>query len=162
VLNALLAIMLACVLIGAYVVQLVRHEEPCPLCILQKLAMLGIASGALMNLRFGIKPLHYGISLLSMLFGTAVSLKQIALHIYPEYPSPSQPIFGLDLYAWAFLIFKCSTLTVAIMLILYDKKSDTDKMPKMGVLETIAFVLVLLVCLANVFTTFAKCRFGPC
>ncbi len=156
VLNALMAIVLACVLIGAYIVQFVRHEEPCSLCILQKLAMLGIALGALMNVRFGIKPLHYGISLLSMLFGTAVSLKQIIVRLYPEYPFPSQPVLGLDLYAWAFLVFKCSTLAIAIMLILYDKKSDTDKMPKIGILGTIAFVLVFLVCIANVLTTFAK------
>jgi disulfide bond formation protein DsbB len=162
ILNALMVIVLAAVLTGGYIVQFVRNEEPCPLCMLQRLAMIGIACGALFNLRFGIKPLHYGISLLSMLFGTAVSLRQIALHICPEFPTFGEPVLGLDLYAWAFLVFKCSTLAIAIMLILYDKKSDTDKIPKVGVLGTIAFVFIFLICMANVFTTFSKCGWGPC
>lgn len=162
ILNALHVIVLSIILCGAFAVQIFQHEEPCPLCLLQRLAMIGIACGELLNMRFGIKPLHYGVSLLSILFGAGVSLRQIALHVCPQFPTFGKPIWGLDLYAWAFLIFATSLLAIAIMLMLYDKNGDTDTTPKMKRLGTIAFAFIFLVGLGNIITAFDLCGWGPC
>ena len=55
--------------IGAYWIQFVEGEFPCPLCLLQRLAMLGVAIGAMMNLRFGVRTSHYAVTIFSAIFG---------------------------------------------------------------------------------------------
>src|SRR5579883_765143 len=129
ILNAIHVIILSLILCAGFAVQIFMGEQPCPLCLLQRLAMIGIASGELLNLRFGIKPLHYGVALFSVLFGSIVSLWQISLHICPQFPTFGTPVLGLDLYAWAFIIFALSFLAISIMLMLYDKKGDSDTLP---------------------------------
>ncbi len=161
-LNAVHVIVLVLILFGAFIYQCAEHEAPCPLCLLQRLAMIGVCSGALLNLRFGIKPTYYGISLIWALFGAGTSLRQIALHICPQFPKFGHPVCGLNLYAWAFVIFACSILAIAIMLMLYDKEDDTALIPNLNVLKVIAFAGLFLVCLANVITIFIACGWGSC
>ncbi len=162
VLNALLIFVICGVLLGAYDIQFFHHEQPCPLCLLQRLAMIGIACGALMNLRFGIQPLHYGISLLSLTFGASVSLRHIALHICPQMPPAGEAVLGFHLYVWAFLVFGCSLLAITIMLMLYDKKTDGVKPKKMSILFMLAFAILLITTFTNVITTFLQCKWGVC
>ena len=81
--------------------QLITHEDPCPLCLLERLGMIGIGVGALMNLRFGLRVEHLGLSLLAAFAGRLVSLRQIALHVCPEFPTFGSPVLGFDLYVWA-------------------------------------------------------------
>ena len=45
--NILFIFMICTPLIGAYFIQFVKGEFPCPLCLLQRLAMVGIACGAI-------------------------------------------------------------------------------------------------------------------
>ena len=56
------------VLIAAFVFQVGLHELPCPLCLLQRLGLLGIAFGTLLNLRYGTRVIHYALSCLSAIF----------------------------------------------------------------------------------------------
>src|SRR5438309_1966573 len=115
-LNAALAIILMLILSAAYYQQYFKHETPCPLCLLQRLGMIGVAFGAVLNLRFGIQPLHYGFSLLSAFFGGSVSVRQILLHICPGSPIFGYPVFGLSLYTWAFFTF-CASIVAMILLL---------------------------------------------
>ena len=93
------------VLLGAYYIQFVEGEFPCPLCLFQRLAMLGVAFGAMLNLRYGIHTRHYGVSLLSAIFGASVSIRQILLHIDPSDSGYGSPVLGMHLYTWAFIVF---------------------------------------------------------
>ncbi|MGE8177301.1 MULTISPECIES: disulfide bond formation protein B [Pseudomonas] len=42
-------------LVIAFYYQLFWHELPCPVCVLQRLSMIIIGSGFLMNVRFGVR-----------------------------------------------------------------------------------------------------------
>lgn len=159
-LNVLLALILMGTLSGAYYQQYFKHELPCPLCMLQRLAMFSIAIGALLNLRFGIRPQHYAVSLLGAFFGASVSLRQIALHVCPGFPVFGIPVFGLALYTWAFIVFCCSILGIILLLFLYSPVEK--KVVHISLLEKITFCIVFVLLLANFITTFDECGLGFC
>lgn len=159
-LNALLALILMGVILAAYYQQYFKHAEPCPLCFLQRLAMIGTAVGALMNLRFGIHPRFYAMSLLSAFFGRIVSLRQISLHVCPDFPEFGLPVFGFSLYTWAYIVFASAVVAVIWMLFLYSPKDSVDV--KMNLFEKVAFAAVFLLILMNVGTVLNDCGFGVC
>ena len=142
-------------------------EFPCPLCLLQRLAMLGIAFGAMMNLRFGVRTSHYSVSIFSALFGAAVSTRQILLHIVPGNPNGpgyGSPVFGWYLYTWGLIIFM-TTIGVIGLMMLYEKHFDVDKSnePRPMTKPVIAvFALVIIVTAGNVISTFLMCGLAPC
>lgn len=161
-LNVLIVLCLSVTLLGGYEQQFFRHEEPCPLCVLQRLAMIGISIGFLLNLKFGIQMQHYAFSLLSALFGQCVSLRQITLHICPNFPPFGYTILGLSLFTWAFIVFCCSILGIIILLFLYSSSKEETKARKMGWWEKLPFLLIILIVVANVITTFQRCGWGGC
>jgi disulfide bond formation protein DsbB len=158
-LNTLMIFVLVAILASAYYQQFSKHEEPCPLCLLQRLGMIGVATGAFLNLRFGIRPVFYGISILSALGGGAVSIRQILLHVCPGSPTFGTPVFGLGLYTWAFLAFAASLLGISFLLMMYH---PTFKAAKMNLLEKFAAFLLILITFSNMITTFLECGFGVC
>lgn len=160
-LNALQVIVISAVLFGAFSVQYFYHETPCPLCFLQRLGMMGVGVGALMNLRFGIQRRHYGISLLSAFFGGFVALRQIFLHVCPGFPKFGMPFWGLSLYTWSFLVFSLSVLFAAAMMIIFKQKSHETAHAVKG-WHKAAFALLFVAAFANIFVTYSICGFGPC
>lgn len=159
ILNTLWIYILAAVLIGAYVYQFEEKAIPCPLCMLQRIAIIAISIGPMLNLRFQIKPMHYGISLLAGVFGGVVSFRQICLHICPGFPAFGVQVFGLQLYTWAFLVFSSSVVGCSLLLLLYKPK---DKRLKMHFLEKWAILLMLIVAIANTISTFSECGLSVC
>src|SRR6478735_4709324 len=82
-LNALGLYAIALVLIVAFAAQLVLHELPCPLCLLQRIQFAVLAIGPILNIRWGPRPSHYALSLLAAAAGAAFSTRQVLLHIMP-------------------------------------------------------------------------------
>ncbi|MCK5390924.1 MAG: disulfide bond formation protein B [Deltaproteobacteria bacterium] len=153
------------VLLGAYYIQFVEGEFPCPLCLLQRLAMLGVAFGAMLNLRFGIRTRHYGVSLLSAIFGASVSIRQILLHIDPSDTGYGSPILGMHLYTWAFIIFAVVILLIGIMMFFetqFEETKDNKSTQNLSLFIKAVFFFVVLIAAANVATTFFECGFGQC
>ncbi len=161
-LNFLFILVLCAILLAAYWYQFAMQMKPCPLCLLQRLGMIGIATALLMNLRFGIKVEHYGLALLSALLGRLVSLRQIGLHICPTFPAYGQPVFGYDLYVWAFIVFTCSIFSCAVLLIIYGYSKSQSYPPTWNLPEKALFGLVLLLVLANTVTALRDCGLTNC
>lgn len=161
-LNALIVLTISGILLAAFGVQFFLKEEPCPLCMLQRAGMIGVAAGMLLNIKFGIKMSHYGISLLSALVGGFVALRQISLHVCPGFPAFGLPVLGLSLYTWSFIVFVCVVLAVACLLFLYDPIESQKDNPPINGFCTFAFILIFLVTVANIVTTFLQCGIGPC
>jgi len=161
-LNSLFPMVLAAVIMGAYYIQFSKHEEPCPLCMLQRLGMIGVAIGPLLNLRFGMSTSHYAISLFSAILGASVSLRQICLHICPGSPTFGEPTFGLSLYTWAFLVFVTSIFMIGVLLLLHKPAKEDLQPRKVGMLGMVAFGLIFLVAFVDIITTFQHCGFGTC
>lgn len=101
------------VMLGAFFIQFVEGEFPCPLCMLQRYGMFLSTMGALfviMQARSGVLTASryaqgLGMGLIGALAGAMVSLRQIALHIMPGDPGYGLPILGFHLYTWAFITF---------------------------------------------------------
>ncbi|MDR2539884.1 MAG: disulfide bond formation protein B [Chlamydiales bacterium] len=161
-LNAIWAFVICGVLLGGYSVQFLKHELPCPLCLLQRLSMIGVAMGPLLNLRFDIYPTHYAVSILSALFGGFVSLRQISLHVCPGFSSFGEPVLGLELYTWALIVFASSIFVSAIMLFLHITPPQRIQKMQMNTFENMAFWLVLFMTTANVVTTLQECGLSAC
>lgn len=159
--NALIILTLSGILLAAYGVQFLKGEKPCPLCLLQRFAMMGVATGLLLNITFGIRTSHYGLSLLSALAGGTVALRQISLHVCPGFSVFGVPVLGLSLYTWSFLIFTCVVLAVALLLLIAEPMKE-ELQQTMDPLSKIAFLMIFLIAFANVLTTFAQCGFGIC
>jgi len=155
------------VLLGAYYIQFVEGEFPCPLCLLQRLAMLGVAFGAMLNLRYGIRPSHYGVSLISAVFGACVSTRQILLHIVPGTGASGygSAVLGLHLYTWAFIVFAVVILLIGIMMFFegqFEKNADNKSTSSLSRFIKAVFFLVVLIAAVNVVTTFLECGLGQC
>ncbi len=158
-LSALFIVVLSGVLMGAYSIQFFKDEMPCPLCLLQRVGMIGVALGQVLNLRFGMRPAHHAFSIFSALCGASVSIRQITLHICPGFPTFGEPVFGASLYTWAFITFVASIFAIGCMLFLYKNDTDQKAPPKMELWAKAACGLILLITVANIFTTFWEC--GP-
>ncbi|HEV2523705.1 MAG TPA: disulfide bond formation protein B, partial [Gammaproteobacteria bacterium] len=111
---AVTAVML--VLLLAFLMQFVFHELPCPLCLLQRYGFLAIAFGFLLNFRFGFRPSHYSVILLSCLFTIFVALRQVALHVLPGTGSYGNAILGLHLYTWSLLLATAVLISTSILM----------------------------------------------
>ncbi|MBA3958559.1 MAG: disulfide bond formation protein B [Parachlamydiaceae bacterium] len=159
-LNVLVVWILCGVLIAAFGVQFILGEQPCPLCLLQRLGMIAVGLSLLMNVFFGLNVRHYGMALMSALFGGFVALRQISLHVCPEFNKFGVPVLGLSLYTWSFIVFECVVLAVAIMLLLHRPKKESR--PLEGIFGWSAFVTLLLITVVNVVATLLQCGLGAC
>ncbi len=160
--NVLWVYVLCVVLLSGFGYQLMMHEDPCPLCLLERLGMIGIGVGALMNLRFGLRVEYLGLSLLAAFAGRLVSLRQIALHVCPEFPTFGSPVLGFDLYVWAFIVFTCSVLVTAILLIFWGVGGHKEVMPCWNVWAKIGFWVLALLVGANIISTLSICGLSAC
>ena len=114
------------VLGGAFWVQFGAGEYPCPLCILQRMAMILAAMGSIFVIThghyariqgFSVMGMGYGMSILAGIAGLAISTRQILLHINPDDPGYGSPVLGMHLYSWAALVFLVVLVVSGLMLI---------------------------------------------
>ena len=164
-LNIAGAIGLSSVLIGGYIFQFVLWEFPCPLCLLVRMGFLGMILGFMLNLKFGIRPSHYGVTLVSSIFCGMVAMRQTLLHIVPGTGEYGTPVWGLHLYTWAFIISAATILIVGVIL-MFDKKQFDERTEETGVKLTgfprIVFIVMILLAAANAVTAFFECGVTPC
>lgn len=160
--NALHALLLSLILWAAFAIQFFMDETPCPLCLLQRMGMLAIASGALMNGIFGPSPRHYGLELLSAFFGGFVALRQIALHVCPGFPRFGLPFWGLSLYTWSFFVFVSSVLLIALLLLLFPRRLPPEEHKRPSFFTWIALTSTCAVAAANILWTLYSCGLGAC
>src|SRR5258708_28148284 len=124
-LNALGASALALVVAVAFGAQLLLHELPCPLCLLQRIAFRVLAVGPIMNIRWGPRPSHYALSLLAAVAGAVFSSRQVLLHIMPGDAGYGTALFGNHYYTLALIAFAAAIVLLAAML-LFDRQFEED------------------------------------
>ena len=116
---------LVLVLTAAFGVQLIAGEPPCPLCVVQRIALMMCALGPLhilLQARDGALTyrdvaIGNGISIISALVGAVTSTRQVLLHILPGDPGFGSPVLGLHLYTWCLIAFVCQIAASGLMLI---------------------------------------------
>src|SRR5258708_4997693 len=90
----------------AMILQYRSGEIPCPLCLLQRVAMFGVCAGILLHFRGGYSARNDGISMLFALFLLIVSARQTLLDIYPRpgHAYIGSAIFGIHMPVWSVII----------------------------------------------------------
>lgn len=148
------------VLLGAFGVQFGKGEFPCPLCMLQRMAMVLCALGPafiLAKARQGDVEVAdyatgYGMSVVAAVAGASIAARQVLLHIVPPDPGFGEPVLGLHLYTWSFIVFV--TVLVVSGLNLMFARALTPVGARAGGISTIVLWLLGIVIAANGITVF--------
>src|SRR5215472_15079530 len=162
--NALGLYAIALVLAAAFAAQLLLGELPCPLCLMQRIQFAMLAVGPVLNIRFGPRPSHYAVSLLSAVAGAGFSTRQILLHILPGDAGYGSALLGYHYYSWAFIGFAVAIVLIALML-LFDGQftgADSGEPAAIGWFGRGAVWLVIALVALNVVSTLLECDFGAC
>src|SRR6187455_882415 len=122
-LNVIGLYAIAAVLAAAFAAQLLLNELPCPLCLLQRIQFAMLAVGPILNVRFGPRPSHYALSLLTAVAGAAFAMRQVLLHIMPGDPGYGSALLGYHYYTWAFIGFAVAIVLLAAIL-LFDRQFE--------------------------------------
>ncbi|QWG11400.1 disulfide bond formation protein B [Bradyrhizobium sediminis] len=164
-LNALGLYAVALVLTAAFAAQLLLHELPCPLCLLQRIQFAALAVGPILNVRFGPRPSHYALSLFAAAAGFAFSTRQVLLHIMPGDAGYGTALLGYHYYTLALIGFAVAIVLIAVIL-LFDRQFERDGAEVQpvapGPFATVAVWLVIALTALNVASTLLECGFGAC
>ncbi|MDF1796062.1 MAG: disulfide bond formation protein B [Coxiellaceae bacterium] len=162
--NMIELLLILLVLLLAVGFQFIFRELPCPLCLMQRLGLLGVAFALVLNLRYGPKPIHYGLSLLSALFSAFVALRQIALHIIPGTGSFGNQFMGFHLYTWSFIISMAVVLFNTLVLCVNQQYFLSRHLfeVKWRGLSHLLFAIVLCFSFFLCVTVFLQCGMRQC
>lgn len=167
-LLAMLAV-IAAILTGAMTLQFVYGELPCPLCLLERVALFGVCFGIILNFRHGFSYRNTGLSLLFAILLLIVSVRQTLLDIYPRpgHAYIGSAVFGLHMPVWSILIAVAILTAYAVKLIVLGNddhlaKSEIARMPLLSRAATILGLYVIALCAINLVAVFLQCGFGEC
>ena len=155
--------MICGVLMGALYFQYGLNEDPCPLCLLQRMGMIGVVFGLTLNIYFGFDAKHFALIIISAIVGGIFSARQILIHIVPAIGDDGYgtPIFGMHLYTWGLIIFLASILGSSIFLF-FNHKFKSEQFDTILKFEKYVAYLAISIVIINVIGTFFECQFGPC
>ena len=167
----LLLVMLgiAAILTTAMVLQYAKGELPCPLCLLERLAMLGVCFGIVLHFRTGFSHQNTGFTLLAALFLLVVAVRQSLLDIYPRpgHAYIGSAVFGLHMSVWAIVIALAILLAYAIKLSVLggDEHLREHDIAQFPLLRNVAMAIaayVTAICAVNLVSVIVQCGFGEC
>jgi disulfide bond formation protein DsbB len=157
---------MAAIVTAAMFLQYEDNELPCPLCLLQRVAMLGVCFGIIQHFRHGYSARHDGISMLFALFLLIVSVRQTLLDIYPR-PGHSYiggAIFGLHMPVWSVVIAFATLFAFAVKFSVLGAEHLRDQRPTPA-LERLGGLLslyVIAIALINFASVFVQCGVDAC
>jgi disulfide bond formation protein DsbB len=164
VLLLMLAVV-AAILTWAMVLQYAFGEIPCPLCLLQRVAMLGCCLGLILQLRGDGSERGSGIGLLFALLLLVVSARQVLLDIVPR-PGHSyvgQAVLGLHMPVWSVIIAVALLLGFAIRFVLFGAPQTLAAAgAPLGRWVRGLEIYVVLICGINFLSVVLQCGLGEC
>jgi disulfide bond formation protein DsbB len=149
--NTLGLFFISLILLSAFFFQIYLNEIPCPLCLLQRLAFVGVGIGLISNLNQSNKPVHFLIINTSALFGLFVSLRQIMLHSLPNDPGYGSDIFGMHMYTWSAIIFFIIILISSITFSLINFKDKSIRITYFGKIISLIFICIIIFNIITIF-----------
>jgi disulfide bond formation protein DsbB len=165
ILVLMLAI-LAAILTAAMVMQYAFGEIPCPLCLLQRVAMFGCCFGLIEQLRSDNSERGTGIALIFAVLLLIVSVRQTLLDLFPRpgHEYVGSAIFGIHLPVWSVIIAVALLLGFAVRLALFGGRcgaTDADRHLPRAIIQALA-IYVVAICAVNFLSVIAQCGLDQC
>jgi len=165
----LVMFVIAGILTAAMTLQYVNGELPCPLCLLERVAMLGVCFGIMLNFRRGFSYQNTGFSLLFAIVLLVISVRQSLLDIYPRpgHEYIGSAIFGIHMPVWSIIIALALLIAYAIKLAIlggdeYLREADVSEFPAIRRIADALSIYVIAICLINLVSVVLQCGFGEC
>ena len=154
------------ILTAAMILQYADGEVPCPLCLLQRVALFGVCLGIVRHFRDGYSARNTGLSLLWTLFLQIVSVRQVLLNIYarPGHAYPGSAVLGLHMPVWSVLIAFALLVTFAVELAVFGNEG-LHEVPPMPLTTKVGWLLshyLTALCAINLVSALLQCGFGEC
>jgi disulfide bond formation protein DsbB len=165
--QLLILLAFAGVLTAALVLQYAYGELPCPLCLLQRVAMFGICFGIMLDFRRGFSYQNVGFSLLFAVFLLIVSVRQVLLDIYPR-PGHSyigSAVLGLHMPVWSVVIAVLVLAAYAVRMCVIGRDTQLLQIAATSPLKRVGegvSLYVLGLCAVNFVSVFVQCGAGEC
>ncbi|ECF4921689.1 TPA: disulfide bond formation protein B [Salmonella enterica subsp. indica] len=150
------------ILVIAFYYQVVRHELPCPLCLLQRVGFIIIGFGFLFNLYFGLRGLHYGMVIIGSILTGVMASRQMFLHIMPGDAGYGSTFLGLHFYTWSLIISVLIMAAVAVALAINSMNITFRSLNINPALFSIAGWVFLFLITSNLISTVLECGGGEC
>jgi disulfide bond formation protein DsbB len=166
----LLTMMVAAgILTAALYFQYSAAELPCPLCLLQRVALFGVCFGVMLSFRHGFSHAHSGISMIFSVFLLIVAARQTLLDIYPRpgHAYIGEAVLGLHMPVWSVLIAAALLTGQAIQLALFGDnrqvlETPARAFPVLAGLAGLVGVYVIGLCAANLVSVVLQCGLDQC
>jgi disulfide bond formation protein DsbB len=165
----LMMLVIAGVLTAAMIFQFGKGELPCPLCLLQRVAMFGICFGVIQSFRFGFSYRNTGFSMLFAIFLLIVSVRQTLLDIYPRpgHQYIGSAVFGIHMPVWSILIALAVLIAFALKLLILGgadrlNRTRVESFPAIAGAARILSLYVIALCVINLVSATLQCGLGEC
>ena len=156
--NALALILVCVSLVVSLVWQGMSPGYACPMCTMQRMALVLAGMGLLLNVRLGPSPLHYAMTIVAALVGIAFSAW---LALQPA-GQGARLLMGLRLHSWAFLVFGVLVVFALLMQTLDRRWGDNALKRTASLLGSMVMALFLIVALASAAGTTMDCGVSAC
>lgn len=163
-LTAMLAV-LAAILTAAMTMQYAFGEIPCPLCLLQRVAMFGCCFGIIMQLRSSGSERGTGIAMIFAMLLLVISVRQTLLDLFPRlgHEYVGSAVLGIHLPVWSVLIAAALLLGFAARLAMFggNREGDADFHP-LRLLGRALAIYVAVLCAINFASVVVQCGLDQC
>jgi disulfide bond formation protein DsbB len=166
---AAMAATIAAILTAALAIQLLGGEIPCPLCLIERVALFAAGLAALMNLRGPYSGRWTGAALLAALLLMIVAARQSLLDIYPRpgHAYVGEVVLGLHMPVWSTLIGLALIGANAAMLTAFGGDSHmrghpAEAFPALVHIGRVLGLWLLVLALVNLVAVVLQCGLGQC
>jgi disulfide bond formation protein DsbB len=160
---------IAAILTAAMTLQYAYGELPCPLCLLQRVALFGVCFGIILQFRHGFSYRNSGISMLFAIFLLIVSVRQTLLDIYPRpgHEYIGSAVFGLHMPVWSVLIALALLIAFAVKFSVLGgeeklREIRIEEFPALQKLAAALSIYVIALCAINFGSVVLQCGLGEC
>ena len=159
-------LIVAGILTAAMVMQYGFGEIPCPLCLLQRVAMFGVCFGLIAQIRSAASERGTGISLIFSILLLVISARQTLLDLFPRpgHEYIGSAIFGIHMPVWSVLIAIALLIGLGTRLALFGGPTCSvvaDGAPIRRLAQGL-IIYVVLICAINFISVVIQCGVGEC
>lgn len=162
----LLVTILSSVLTAAMAMQFTMAEIPCPLCLLQRMAMFGCCFGLLHQLGARSSERGAGVALLFAFLLLVISTRQVLLDLFPRpgHAYIGSAVLGVHMPVWSVVIGLSLLLALSLRLALLGapRLPPQARRPPFSRAARLLEFYVVLICAINFASAVFQCGLGEC